>query len=76
MPPKMIKVLVCHIPGMSTMIASLRDLLKTEVHFQWNSQHDAALSKINHVLSTAHQYSVVLILIKPAQYKPMPTTMG
>ena len=48
----MINFLACHIPDMSTITAPLRDLLKTDVHFQWNSQHDAALSKIKHVLST------------------------
>jgi len=49
----MINFFTSHIPDMSTATALLRDLLKTDVHFEWNSQHEAALSKIKQMVSTA-----------------------
>ena len=48
----MINFLASHIPNMSTTTAPLRDLLKTNVHFHWNLQHEAALTKIKEVLSS------------------------
>ena len=38
---------------MSTTTAPLRDLLKTNVHFQWDSHHETALTKIKEVISFA-----------------------
>ena len=49
----MINFLACHIPDMSTTTAPLRDLLKSDVHFHWNTQQEEALSKIKQILSTA-----------------------
>ena len=49
----MINFLASHIPNMSATTAPLRDLLKTDVHFQWDLQHEAALSKIKEVISSA-----------------------
>ena len=44
---------------MSTATAPLRDLLETDVHFEWNSQHEAALSKIKQMVSTAPVLSYI-----------------
>ena len=52
-PLGMINFLTSHIPNMSITIAPLRNLLKTDVHFQWDLQHEAALTKIKEVLSSA-----------------------
>lgn len=49
----MINFLASHIPNMSATTAPLRDLLKTDIHFQWDSQHEAALTKIKEVISAA-----------------------
>ena len=49
----MINFLASHIPNMSITTAPLRDLLKTDGHFQWNLQHKAALTKIKEMLSSA-----------------------
>ena len=49
----MINFLASHIPNMSTTTAPLRDLLKTNVHFQWDSHHETALTKIKEVISSA-----------------------
>ena len=38
---------------MSATTAPLRDLLRNDVHFQWDSQHEAALTKIKEVISSA-----------------------
>ena len=38
---------------MSATTAPLRDLLKTDVHFQWDLQHEATLNKIKEVISSA-----------------------
>ena len=48
----MINFLASHIPNMSATTAPLRDLLKTDVHFQWDAQHEAALTKIKEVISS------------------------
>ena len=48
----MINFLASHIPNMSMTTAPLRDLLKTNVHFHWDLQHEAALTKIKEVLSS------------------------
>ena len=49
----MINFLASHIPNMSATTTPLRDLLKNDVHFRWNSQHEAALTKIKEVISSA-----------------------
>ena len=49
----MINFLASHNPNMSIITAPLRDFLKTDVHFQWDLQHEAALTKIKEVLSSA-----------------------
>ena len=41
----MINFLASHVPNMSATTASLKDVLKTDVHFQWDAQHEAALTK-------------------------------
>ena len=48
----MINFLASHILNMSMTTAPLRDLLKTNVHFHWDLQHEAALIKIKEVLSS------------------------
>ena len=48
----MINFLESHIPNMSATTAPLRDLLKTDVHFQWDAQHEVALTKIKEVISS------------------------
>ena len=52
----MINFLASHIPNMSATTAPLRDLLKTDVHFQWDLQHEAALSKIKEEISSVLCY--------------------
>ena len=49
----MINFLASHMPNMSATTAPLRDLLKNDVHFQWDSQHETALTKIKEVISSA-----------------------
>ena len=49
----MINFLASHIPNMSTTTAPLRELLKADIHFQWDSQQEVALTKIKEVLSSA-----------------------
>ena len=48
-----INFLASHIPNMSITTAPLRDLLKTDEHFQWDLLHEAALTKIKEVLFSA-----------------------
>ena len=50
----MINFLAAHIPDMSTIItAPVRDLLKSDVLFQWGPEQVKALEKIKEILSTA-----------------------
>ena len=42
----MINFLAPHIPNMATITAPLRDLIKTEVHFQWGPEADKAWKQI------------------------------
>ena len=37
---------------MATIVAPLRELIKTDVHFQWNSMAEDALTHIKKILST------------------------
>ena len=48
----MINFLAPHIPDMATILAPLRELLKADVHFQWNSAAENALTSIKRILST------------------------
>ena len=48
----MIYFLAPHIPDMATILAPLRELLKADVHFQWNSAVENALTSIKRILST------------------------
>ena len=47
-----INFLAPHIPDMATIVAPLRELIKTDVHFQWNSTAEDALTHIKKILST------------------------
>ena len=49
----MINFLAAHIPDMSTITAPVRDLLKSDVLFQWGPEQVKALEKIKEILSTA-----------------------
>ena len=49
----MINFLAAHIPNMSTITAPVRDLLKSDVVFQWNPEQAHALQRIKDILSTA-----------------------
>lgn len=49
----MINFLAAHIPDMSTITAPVRDLLKSDVIFQWGPEQVRALEKIKEILSTA-----------------------
>ena len=48
----MINFLAAHIPNMSTITAPVRDLLKSDVDFQWNPEQVHALQRIKEILST------------------------
>ena len=48
----MINFLAPHVPDMATIVAPLRELIKTDTHFQWNSAAEDALTHIKDVLST------------------------
>ena len=48
----MINFLAPHIPDMAKMLAPLRELLKADMYFQWNSAAENALTSIKRVLST------------------------
>ena len=48
----MINFLTPHIPDMATILAPLRELMKANVHFQWNSAAENALTSIKRILST------------------------
>ena len=47
----MINFLAPHLPNMATIVSPLRELMKTGVHFQWNSSAEDALTAVN-ILST------------------------
>ena len=49
----MINFLAAHIPDMSTITAPVRDLLKSDVIFQWGPEQAKALGRIKKILSTA-----------------------
>ena len=49
----MINFLAAHIPGMSTITAPVRDLLKADIIFQWGPEQVKALHKIKEILITA-----------------------
>ena len=49
----MINFLAAHIPNMSSMIASLWCLLKSDVLLSWGPEQHAALTKVKEVLSSA-----------------------
>ena len=49
----MINFLAAHIPNMSTITAPVRDLLKSDVLFQWGPEQAKALERIKEILSTA-----------------------
>ena len=40
------------IPDMSTVTAPMRSLLKADVPFVWNTEHEHAFNKVNEILST------------------------
>ena len=71
----MINFLASHIPNMSITTAPLQDLLKTDMHFQLDLQHEAALTKIKEMLPL-HQCFTTLTHPKPLPYKLMPANMG
>ena len=49
----MINFCTPHVPDMATIVAPLRELIKTDTHFQWNSAaEDTPLTHIKDVLST------------------------
>ena len=48
----MINFLAPHIPDMAKILAPLRELIKTDVHFQWNLAAENALTFIKNILST------------------------
>ena len=52
-----INFLAAHIPNMSTITAPVRDLLKSDVVFQWNPEQAHALQRIKDILSTAPMLS-------------------
>ena len=47
-----INFLAPHLPDMATIVALLRELIKTDKHFQWNSAAEDALTHIKDALST------------------------
>ena len=47
----MVNFLANHAPNVSSITAPLRDLVKADVHFQWGSDQDKALSQIKSLLS-------------------------
>ena len=47
----MIKYLAPYIPGESNITASLRELLKEDVIWQWSEQHNKALDKVKTILT-------------------------
>lgn len=48
----MMNFLAPHIPDMAKILVPLRELVKTDVHFQWNSAAEDALKSIKNILST------------------------
>ena len=48
----MINFLAPHIPDMAKIVAPLRELIKIDVHFQWNSMAEDALTHIKKILSS------------------------
>ena len=48
----MINFLAAHIPDMSTITATVRNLLKSDVIFQWGPERAKALQRIKEILST------------------------
>ena len=48
----MINFLAPHVSDMATIVAPLRELIKTDTCFQWNSAAEDALTHIKDVLST------------------------
>jgi len=48
----MINFHASHIPDMASIVAPVRELIKTDVHFQWNSAAEDALTRIKNILST------------------------
>ena len=48
----MINYLAPHIPNMASICKPLRDLLKVDVHFQWNTPAQTAIQQIKHILSS------------------------
>ena len=49
---RMINFLAPHISDMANIVAPLRELIKTDVHFQWNSAAEEALTRVKNILST------------------------
>ena len=47
----MVNFLANHIPNVSSITAPLRDLVKTDVHFQWGPEQDKSLSQIKSLLA-------------------------
>ena len=47
----MINFLAPYIPHMTTIRVPLQDLVKTDVHFQWNPQADSAWKQVKDLLS-------------------------
>ena len=47
----MINFLAPHIPDMATIVSPLRDLIKMDAHFQWNSAAEDALTRVKNILS-------------------------
>ena len=48
----MINYLAPHIPNMASICKPLRDLLKVDVYFQWNTPAQTAIQQIKHILSS------------------------
>jgi len=68
----MINFFASHIPNMSVTTPLLRDLLKFDVHFQWDLQHDGALTKIKEVIS----FAPILSYFDPSKTKLMLAPVG
>ena len=58
----MINYLAPHIPNMASICKPLCDLLKVDVHFQWNTPAQTAIQQIKHILSS----ELVLQFFNPA----------
>ena len=48
----MINYLAPHIPNMASICTPLRDLIKTDVHFQWDAPAQKALEQIKDTLTS------------------------